>query len=199
MPLKNYGTSVSPERSTQQIMSLLAVKGAREILLEYDGIGQIAGLSWRVDTPHGNLPFRLPVNVEAVQRTLAQQNRDREGVTKNQTTITHARKVAWRTIKDWVDAQMALLETEQVALDQIFLPYMVVKEDQNLYDHMIESGFQIALPPGLEFRFAEVVVCGRRFVVQAGFVVSFRVSAEDTGLRVGHRPHQQLLRYLIRR
>lgn len=48
----------------------------------------------------GKLPFRLPLNLEAVRRTLVDQSEARRGVSKGQTTLEHARKVAWRTIKD---------------------------------------------------------------------------------------------------
>ena len=148
MPLKNYSTSIPAEKSIQQIMKILASHGAREILMEYDHSGQANGLSWRVETPHGKLPFRLPVNVDAVHRTLNKQWETDNRVRNSQTTEAHARMVAWRTTKDWVDAQMAFLETEQVALNQVFLPYMVTKDGTALYDHMVESGFQIALGPG---------------------------------------------------
>ena len=147
-PLKNYTTSVSAERTIGEIMEILAPKGAREILTAYDDSGQVSGLSWTVDTPRGKLTFRLPLNLEAVRRTLAEQSEAGRGVKKSQTTLDHARKVAWRTIKDWIDAQMALLETEQVEFEQIFLPYLVVNKDQDLYHHMLEQDFQVALPPG---------------------------------------------------
>ena len=33
--------------------------------------------------------------------------------------------ITWRILKDWVEAQMALLETGMVTMDESFLPYMV--------------------------------------------------------------------------
>ena len=71
MPLKNYTTSVSAERTVVEIMGILAAKGAKEILTEYDDSNCVSGLSFRVDTPRGRLPFRLPVDVDAVHRTRA--------------------------------------------------------------------------------------------------------------------------------
>ena len=43
--IKNYTTSVSAERTIGEIMGILASKGAREIMLEYDDEGQVNGLS----------------------------------------------------------------------------------------------------------------------------------------------------------
>lgn len=45
-----------------------------------------------------------------------------------------AERVAWRIVKDWVEAQMAILESEQVSMDQVFLPYMVNQEGKTLYE-----------------------------------------------------------------
>jgi hypothetical protein len=52
-----------------------------------------------------------------------------------------ASRVAWRIIKDWVDAQLAIIETEMVTLEQVFLPYMQVKDNKTLYEVMIEKRF----------------------------------------------------------
>ncbi len=42
---------------------------------------------------------------------------------------------------------MALLDTEQVKLEQIFLPYLRVTPERSLYDTMADNGFK-ALSPG---------------------------------------------------
>ena len=54
----------------------------------------------------------------------------------------HARRVAWRITKDWVEAQMALLATKSVTLPQLFLPYAVTDDGSTLYE-------RIALKPEL--------------------------------------------------
>ena len=106
-------------------------------------------MSFRVDTPRGRLPFRLPVDVDAVHRTLSHQWAKGRKVSQRQASADHARNVAWRILKDWIEAQMALIETEMVELEQIFLPFMQVDEKRNLYQAMLEHGFQVALPPGV--------------------------------------------------
>ena len=44
-----------------------------------------------------------------------------------------AERVAWRILKDWVAAQMAILESEMVQMDEVFLPYMVNDSGQTLF------------------------------------------------------------------
>ncbi len=139
MPIANYTTSVGADRTVQEIQSILVKHGARQMLLDYDANGQIMSLSFIVDTPYGAIPFRLPANALAVQKVLEQ---DRVG--QRYLTYEHCVKVTWRILKDWVRAQMALLETEMVTVEQIFLPYMVVDEKSTLYEKMIDSKFLLS-------------------------------------------------------
>ena len=45
-----------------------------------------------------------------------------------------AERVAWRIVKDWVEAQMAILESEMVQMDEIFLPYMLSNSGQTVFE-----------------------------------------------------------------
>ena len=45
-----------------------------------------------------------------------------------------AERVAWRIVKDWVEAQMAILESEMVQMDEIFLPYMIGSTGKTLFE-----------------------------------------------------------------
>ena len=119
-------------------------------MMEYSptGSGEIVGLKWRVRTPHGDLPFSLPVNAEAVDKVLERQYQARQ-VPRSATGPDQARRVAWRNLFHYVQAQMALLDTEMVSLDQLFLPYLVTRHGKTLYDHMLMDGFkQLMLPAG---------------------------------------------------
>jgi hypothetical protein len=58
-----------------------------------------------------------------------------------------ARRVAWRIIKDWIDSQMAIVESEQAAMAQVFLPYAEVgKDGLSVYEQFLNS--TKALPAG---------------------------------------------------
>jgi hypothetical protein len=152
MPLLDYSTKIPAEQTAGQIVAILAQKSAIAIMMEYSptGNGEIVGLRWKVRTPHGDLPFVLPVNVEAVEKVLMKQYQARQ-VPRTATGTDQARRVAWRITLEWVRAQMALLDTEMVSLDQLFLPYMAVSTTESLYDRMLAGGFQtLALTSGQE-------------------------------------------------
>lgn len=125
MPLLNYTTKVDVYTTLGAIQGQLVRHGAKKIMQDYDDEGQIAALSFLIDTPAGARGIRLPANVDAVHAVLTRQKVkcDRE----------QAERVAWRIVKDWVEAQMAILESEMVQMDEIFLPYMVNGQGQTLF------------------------------------------------------------------
>ena len=137
MPLLNYTTKIDAHKTASQIQEVLRKHGASAVLIEYDN-GEIAALSFNAATPHGDVGFRLPVNAAATLRVLEKSN-----APPRLTTKEHAVRVSWRIIKDWVEAQMAILETQMVTLDQIFLPYMVDPEGRTLYERLLDTRFQL--------------------------------------------------------
>ena len=40
----------------------------------------------------------------------------------------------WRITKDWVEAQMAIVEVRMASLEQVFLPYIIAKQGQTVYE-----------------------------------------------------------------
>lgn len=141
-PIANYSTTVTALKSIGEIQGMLVAHGATHILMDYDQ-GEPVGLAFIVATPHGEVPFRLPANIDRVQAVL---NKQRVRITVSREL---AFRVAWRILKDWVRAQMAILETEMVSIDQVFLPYMQVgKRGKTLYEVMIDHHLQ--LPSGEE-------------------------------------------------
>lgn len=125
MPILNYTTTVNVFKTLGEIQMQLVKHGAKKIMQDYDDAGHITALSFLVDTPTGPRGIRLPANVDAVHAVLIKQRVkcDRE----------QAERVAWRIVKDWVEAQMAILESEMVQMDEIFLPYMVNGSGQTLF------------------------------------------------------------------
>ncbi|MBU1067686.1 hypothetical protein KKE60_07845 [Patescibacteria group bacterium] len=145
MPLLDYSTKVPVSRTIAQIQAKLVEHGARAIMMEYGDGGRIKALAFNIKMPNGELPIRLPIDTGATLRVLQRQAADREipaGYAKDE----HAYRVAWRIIKDWVEAQMSLLETEMVKMEEIFLPYVITPGGQTIYQVMAGKGF--LLGPG---------------------------------------------------
>lgn len=154
MPLKNYTTEVSALKSLGEIQVILVAHGARAIMIDYGAFGEPESLSFIVPAAQGDISFRLPANIGKVQALLEKQLYDSNyrsydsvyQAQRKEKLRKQAPRVAWRILKDWVDAQVAIIETEMVTLEEVFLPYMQVKDGQTLYQLMQSRGF--LLPEG---------------------------------------------------
>lgn len=135
--IKNYTTSIKVMKSLNEIQEMLAAYGAQKVMIDYEN-GEPTAITFAMNTPKGLVPVRLPANIEKIgvrmYKNRWQYLRDSQ---KNQAKMT-----GWRNIKDWIDAQLALVETEMVKIEQIFLPY-VVMGSQTVYEHF-ESGNLLA-------------------------------------------------------
>jgi hypothetical protein len=141
-PIANYTTTVTARKSIREIEDMLVAHGAKHILMDYERELPV-GLAFMVNTPYGEVPFRIPANVDRVQAVLNKQR------VRTQVNEEMATRVAWRILKDWVRAQMAILETDMVTIDQVFLPYMEVGEKgKTLYELM--QDYHLQLPQGKE-------------------------------------------------
>ena len=138
MPIANYSTTVDALKTVGEIQGILVAHGAKSILMNYGKDGSIESLSFIVETPYGDMPIRLPIDARAVLKVL-----EKERVPPRYANYQQAVRIAWRIVKDWVRAQMAILETEMVKMEQIFLPYMITKNNQTLYESMVDRGFYL--------------------------------------------------------
>jgi len=141
-PLMNYTTQIEAVKTVGEIQGILAGHGAKSILINYGDDGTVEALAFKVLTPQGDVAIRLPIDPDAVLKVLTQQNR-RGKVPRRYITKAQAVRVAWRIVKDWVQAQMAILETEMVKMEQIFLPYVLTDGDKTLYEAMLDRHFQL--------------------------------------------------------
>src|SRR3712207_6482330 len=132
MPLLNYTTSIAPQKTVMEIQAMLAKAGASAIMAEYDTDGNIVALSFRLRDEQGSyISFKLPTAWQPVLETLKRQS-----VSRTLQTPEQALRVAWRITKDWVAAQLAIIETRMVTTAQVFLPYAITQQGQTVYEYI---------------------------------------------------------------
>lgn len=152
MPIKNYTTSVAEDKTVMEIQGLLALKGARSIQIEYDEKARPSSVSFIILIQEVPVPFRLPCNFDGVFKSMLAGYKSwsaKNQFQRNPESMKQARRCAWRIIKDWVAAQMALIEAEQATLVQVFLPYAIMDPNSKVtaYDRfMLQVSNQKCLP-----------------------------------------------------
>ena len=110
MPIMNYTTKVPADRTVAEISQLLVKKGATEIMTSFDDDAKPVALKWRIRSRHGPLSFSMPVRVDAIYEVMTRQ---RVMATNAVARREQAYRTAWRIIKDWIEAQIALLKRSQ--------------------------------------------------------------------------------------
>lgn len=139
MAILNYTTTVDSFKTVSEIEYILMKHKAKSIMKNYDG-ETITGLSFLIDTGLQQIPVRLPVKVDECLKVLKKEKRENSRK-QIKDTREQAERVAWRILKDWVEAQMALLDIEMVRFEEIFLPYIEVNNGQTIYERLRERQF----------------------------------------------------------
>ncbi len=149
--IKNY-TSNS-KQTFDKIQKILASHKARQVFFEYNDHGQIITLAFSLQIGERTIAFKLPARVEKVETIflINKKNKMRYDWDKERATLSdedkqQAYRTAWANIRDWLDAQMALIDTEQVKIEEVFLPYAVNREGKTYFEVVSTQGY--LLPSG---------------------------------------------------
>ena len=139
MPIKNYTSNVDIYTSLGEIQGALAKHGAEKIIIDYDD-GKPVAVTFAMETAQGFRGFLLPASIDGTMRVFARQ--------KIKADQEQAERTAWRNVRDWVLAQMALVESADIPADEVFLPYLTDGHGTTIYS--LYAGGQLMLPGGGE-------------------------------------------------
>jgi len=142
MSILNHTTDVSAEKTIAEISRLLVKAKASAILTEYEPDGLASAISFRILTEFGLLTFRLPADVQKVYQVIVRDQRIRRGLRTREQAV----RIAWRIIKDWTEAQLAMIEAGLVDAAQVFLPYVQDASGTTLYQNLRQRRFAGYLP-----------------------------------------------------
>jgi hypothetical protein len=94
-------------------------------------------VSFRIQCEYGLIAFRLPARIEAVEKILSKGRRIPWGAAgeKIKARIAEqAARTAWRIIRDWLEAQLAMTQAGLVSMVEIFLPYAQDAQGRTFYE-----------------------------------------------------------------
>lgn len=140
MGLLNSTTKIPPEQTISEIQKMLSQHGVAAMMTEYDG-PHVSAVSFKMVIDGKPIGFRLPCNWKAVLQIFT-DNASTRSVhdPKKATRIEQARKeqairTSWRIIHVWVKAQLALVEVNMVTVNQVFLPYAIMRDGRTISEH----------------------------------------------------------------
>ena len=141
MAIKNYTTKIAVEKTVGEIESILAKHGALKIQKEYYGDGSVKGIAFIVQVNEQQIPFALPIDLNAWITLLNKAVNEGKLPKRFHNDSAQGARIGWRVIKDWVDAQLALVETQTVKIEQVFMPYAMNNNGKTLYQQISETGW----------------------------------------------------------
>ena len=122
------------------IQSLRGKRKAKEVLRRYtDGLRSALIVSIEIggETVRDSLPCRW----QAIHKILQREARE-----SRHKTESHAVNVGWRVIKDWIEAQLALIDTGMLDIGEVVLPYHLIDTESTVYDRAKIAWFLMRLP-----------------------------------------------------
>ncbi len=134
MAILNYTTSIKSEKTIMEIQQILSKHGAMKIVVDYED-GLAVGVTFGIMYKNQPVAFSLPAKYNGVLNAMKKDKK----VPKRFCNEEQAIRVSWRIVKDWVEAQMALVQADLADVCEVFLPYAVTNQGKTLYETM-ETG-----------------------------------------------------------
>lgn len=134
MAIKNYTTQIAAARTIAEIQQMLGEHGAHRIGLDYQD-KQVAGITFQIEVDADVLTYRLPCRWQGIYELLKDDARAQQVMRDKKIKFgdQHCRAVGWRIVRDWLDAQLALIEAEMADLKEVMLPYMLTRTGATVY------------------------------------------------------------------
>lgn len=141
MGLLNYTTKIDADKTAAEIARCLSVHGATAIMTDYkDGV--LTAISFGIEVNGRKMGFRLPCDWKPVFAIITKGKKnpyswdeDKKRRWASEWEL-QAVRTAWRIVKDWVEAQMALVETQMAKTQDVFLPYLVMGNGKTLAENV---------------------------------------------------------------
>jgi hypothetical protein len=138
MAILNYTTKISCEKTIGEIMKCLVRHGATKIVTDYKGQLPCA-VTFCLVLKGTLVAFSLPANYDGVLMAM----KEARNIPKRLITKEQAVKVSWRIVKDWVEAQMAIVEAQLADIAEVFLSYAITRNGNTLYREIQDNGMKM--------------------------------------------------------
>jgi len=135
-------TKIATERTVAEIQKVLSQYGAQRIMTEYDN-GEVVSLSFEILVNNVELPFRLPCRWRFIYDILKSRRNKTISNRGADALADQSKRIAWRQILRWVESQLALVQTDMVKIQEVFLPYMMDVSGQTLYERLEQNKFNL--------------------------------------------------------
>lgn len=139
MAISKYTTTIEAGKTVGEIQQFLASHGAKKIVIDYDDDNNPFAITFMVMVKLNPMFFSLPSKYDGVLKAMDKD----KSVPAKLRTKEQALRVSWRIIKDWIVAQMSIIEAELASMEEVFLPYAVTKDGETFFNKLEKSNFKL--------------------------------------------------------
>lgn len=145
-------TKIDPAKTLGEIQGLLAKAGVQKIQTQFDG-GELCGLLFSIPFGGKELWYKLPARTDNISNYLqAKRGLEKYEKRKDDPVVKErledwkrqdkeqAKRIGWRQILRWLQAQLALMEVGMVDMKEVFLPYCLWNDNKTLYEVFEKDG-----------------------------------------------------------
>ncbi len=140
MPILNYTTKIDVYKTISEIQTILTKHGITKVIVDNTN-GIPSQLTFHIIWHNAPLAFALPCNFEGVLKAMRKSSK----IPRSMCTDSQAARVGWRIVKDWVAAQMAIVEAQLAEISEVFLPYAITRDGSTLYQHIQSDSRLLAI------------------------------------------------------
>lgn len=134
-------TKITPDKTVGEVQQLLAQRGAKRILIEYEG-GEISALSFILEYNGKEIPFRLPNRWEGCLKAMKEHKK----TPRHLCNPAQAKRTAWRITLRWLMAQFAFVDSQMVKTIEVMFSY-IQHGEYTLYEMMEKEHFKMLPNP----------------------------------------------------
>lgn len=130
----NYTTTMSPEKTAAECVLALGRYGASQVTLFFGVRRTPTGMTFVIETEQGQRAYKIGVDVARTTRALS----GAPGVPRKNSGRDQAERTAWKTLRDWLDFNLRMIETGLMEAEEVLLPYSVNEQGRSMWEVMAE-------------------------------------------------------------
>lgn len=135
MAILNYTTKVDAWKTVNEIQQILSRHKVSHFAIKNEGSHPVA-LTFSIDYGGKPLNFLLPCNHDGVFGCL-KNDRKVPNAYKNR---EQALRTSWRIVKDWVEAQLAIVQAEISPIEEVFISRLITNDaGETLADRVLNG------------------------------------------------------------
>lgn len=125
MPLAKSRTRVHYDKTIDEIRKILVKAGAKKIVFDYD-LELPTKLSFSYPFKEEMMYFTLPLRFNGIRENMKKL--------KVQGGDEQTLNIGWRVMKDWILAQLTMVDAEVAEFSEVFFSYGVTRDGTTMYE-----------------------------------------------------------------